>query len=150
MGRYCSYLLPKQGRGTPKTKHDKISRTMGWETLYSIISFLQGPRAFSPRAKGLFSKGQFRRWRRLCKYELALYLSRLNNAFISHCVCAEQLIQVYNLIKVVDCSPVRTLFDGGVSRQPPSAAAAEFGSYSVEVRWECCVTNVLFLTDFTL
>ena len=25
VGRYCSQLLPKQGRGTPKTEHDKIS-----------------------------------------------------------------------------------------------------------------------------
>ena len=33
VGRYCIYLLPKQGRGTPKTKHDEISRTMGWGTL---------------------------------------------------------------------------------------------------------------------
>ena len=39
VGRYCSYLLPKQGRGTPKTKHDKISRTMGWETLQFFSSF---------------------------------------------------------------------------------------------------------------
>jgi len=33
VGRYCSSLLTKQERGTPKTKHDKVSRTMGWETL---------------------------------------------------------------------------------------------------------------------
>ena len=29
VGHYCSYLLLKEGRGTPKTKHDKISRIMG-------------------------------------------------------------------------------------------------------------------------
>ena len=27
------------GRGTPKTKHDEISRTMGWETLYHYAAF---------------------------------------------------------------------------------------------------------------
>ena len=39
MGRYCSYLLPRQDDGTPKTQVNRRFSPRKWVTLYNLASF---------------------------------------------------------------------------------------------------------------
>ena len=109
MGRYCSYLLPKQGGGTSQIQVNKTQSTRTWDALYCIAVKYHNTTEQFPRC--------------LDDYVLDQFIEGLRDQTAADVLSA---LPDLDLKKALDYfSPEESMEDGGIFKSPKKPASRD-------------------------